>query len=137
MNSTTDTKNVKNGTLFSTLASLKASILTFYRRACSIPGNNMADNVLVEEYRWIIFENYFCNFYEFEGRGHNSLTVYSEEIGASLIQYFQTFNPLRHDLEQNIAKKCTRDVSNNENRTNRCYVMLLIIGLQYLHEELQ
>ena len=63
---------------------------------------------------------YFFFFYKFEGRGHNSLTVSSGEIRTSLIQYFQSWNPLSIDLEQNIAKICYRDVSNNENRTNCC-----------------
>ena len=66
------------------------------------------------------FENYFCIFYKFEGRGHNSLTVSSGEIRASLIQKFQSWNPLNNDLNQNLAKICNRDVSNNENRTDCC-----------------
>ena len=66
------------------------------------------------------FENYFCIFYKFEGRGHNSLTVPTEEIRTSLIQKFQSWNPLNNDLNQNLAKICNRDVSNNENRTDCC-----------------
>ena len=50
----------------------------------------MADNVLVDEYHRIFFENYFCNFYKFEGRG------------------------------QNLAKICNTNVSDNENRTDCC-----------------
>ena len=40
----------------------------------------------VEEYHRIFKKKYFCNFYKFEGRGYNSLTVSSGEIRASLIQ---------------------------------------------------
>ena len=42
---------------------------------------------LVDEYRWIFSGKlFFCNFYKFEGWGHNSFTVASGEIRASLIQ---------------------------------------------------
>ena len=40
----------------------------------------------VDEYHRIFFKNYFCNFYKFESRGHNSLTVSSGETRASLIR---------------------------------------------------
>ena len=66
------------------------------------------------------FENYFCRFYKFEGRGHNSLTVSSGEIRTSLIQKFQSWNPLSNDLKQNRDKICNRDVSDNENRIDCC-----------------
>ena len=36
MNSTTDSKNVKNGALFSTLTALETSILPFYCDMCSV-----------------------------------------------------------------------------------------------------
>ena len=35
---------------------------------------------------FFVDEYYFCNFYKFEGRGHNLLTVSFGEIRASLIQ---------------------------------------------------
>ena len=54
------------------------------------------------------------------GRGHNSLTVPTGEIRTSLIQKFQSWNLLNNDLNQNLAKICNRDVSNNENRTDCC-----------------
>ena len=65
-------------------------------------------------------ENYFCIFYKFEGKGHNSLTVSSVKIRTSLIQKFQSWNPLSNDLKQNLAKICNRDVSHNENRIDCC-----------------
>ena len=74
----------------------------------------------VDEYHRIFFNIIFFNFYKFDGRGHNSLTVSSEKIRASLVQLFQRWNPLSNDLQQNIAKICNRDVSNNENRTDCC-----------------
>ena len=44
----------------------------------------------VDEYHRILFKKIiFCNFYKFEGKGHNSLTVSSGEIRAFLIQKFQ------------------------------------------------
>ena len=76
----------------------------------------------VDEYHRIFFKNYFGDFYKFEGRGHNSLTVSSGEIRASLIQQFQIWNPPSNDLKQNIAKICNRNVSNNENRTDCCVI---------------
>ena len=74
----------------------------------------------VDAYHRTFFTKYFCYFYKFEDRGHNSLTVSCGEIRASLIQQFQIWNPSSNDLEQNIAKVCNRHVSNNENRTDCC-----------------
>ena len=80
-------------------------------------ANNVFSGCILQD---IFFENYFCIFYKFEGRGHNSLTVPTGEIRTSLIQMFRDWNPLNNVLNQNLAKICNRDVSNNENRTDCC-----------------
>ena len=64
----------------------------------------------MDNYRLSFFQNYLCNFYEFEGREHNSLIASSGERGASLIQIFQIRNPLDIDLKQNTARIFKRDV---------------------------
>ena len=76
----------------------------------------------MEEYHRIFLKNYFCDFYKFEGRGHNSLTVSSGDIRPFINPVFSNLKSPSNDLKQNIAKICNRNVSNNENRTDCCVI---------------
>ena len=123
MNSTIDSKTSKMALYFLLWLLWRQTYWLFIAKCVLVEHKNVADNFLVDEYHSIFFcENYFCRFYKFEGRGYNWLTVSSEEIRTSLIQYFQSWNPLSNDLKQNLAKICNRDVSDNENRTDCCVV---------------
>ena len=82
------------------------------------------------------FENKFCNFYRFEGRGHNSDTCICRRYKSMTNSVVSNLRSPSNDLKQNTAKTCNRNVLKMKIRQLLSFVIFLKLCLLYLHEDL-